>query len=341
MITFKEFWDAAQQGNITIISQLKHNKQLLKTTHLKDSMSKYGMFEELMYIAIINDHVSVVSALITLVIRGFCYFDIDSELRYTDRATPIDIACKFGSINTLNILRIMGARNRARGRKSLIFTAIEFNQLEMVKIFIKLPISRDDLLGVGHCGIPLVSSITMCNMEIYHIILDYYKTNNLITNTVLDNALLEAAKRNNLEILDELIILGANVNRVECNQYRYLLHTSIYVYYWHNDKNIIYGCIKMVNRLIELGAYIYPSILVDAYNTNNLEIFKRLLEINVPTLINIREFLDFIGTGLGRRDNPVYKYLVKNKYIIKDRNIAPDDVFSIMVPAKLKWNNVF
>ena len=171
--------------------------------------------------------------------------------------------------------------------------------------------------------------------------LDYYKTNDLLTNTVLDNALLEAAEQNNLEILDELIILGANINRAECNQYRYLLHKSIYVYYWHNDKNIIYGCIKMVNRLIELGAYIYPSILVDAYNTNNLEIFKRILEINAPTLINIREFLNFVGTGFGRQYNQLFKYLVKYKYIIKGRNIAPNDVFSIMVPAKLKWGNVF
>lgn len=340
MTTFKEFWDAAQQGNIAIISQLKNNKHLLKT-RLKDFMSKRSMFEELMYIAIINDHIDVVSALITLGMRGFCYFNINDDLRCTDRTTPIDIACKFGSINALNILRTMGARNIDRGRKSLIFTAIEFNQLEMVKIFIKLPISQKNLFGVGHGEIPLVSSIKMCNMDIYYIMLDYYKTNDLLTNTVLDNALLEAAEQNNLEILDELIILGANINRAECNQYRYLLHKSIYVYYWHNDKNIIYGCIKMVNRLIELGAYIYPSILVDAYNTNNLEIFKRILDINAPTLINIREFLNFIGTGLGRRNNPVYKYLVKNKYIIKGRDIELDDVFSIMVPAKLKWGNVF
>ena len=339
MTTFEEFWDAAQQGNIAIISQLKNNKHLLKT-RLKDFMSKRGMFEELMYIAIINDHTAVVSALITLGMRGFCYFNINDDLRCTDRTTPIDIACKFGSINALNILRTMGARNIDRGRKSLIFTAIEFNQLEMVNIFIKLPISRNNLFGVGHCEIPLVSSIKMCNMDIYHIMMEYDKTNDLITNTLLDNALIKASETNNLEIFDELITLGADINRVECNKYRFLLHKSI-VYYWHNNKKIIYGCIKMVNRLIELGAYIYPSILVDAYNTNNLEIFKRILEINAPTLINIREFLNFVGTGFGRQYNQLYKYLVKYKYIIKGRNIAPDDVFSIMVPAKLKWGNVF
>jgi len=337
MTTFKEFWDAAQQGNIAIISQLKNNKQLRKI-RLKNFMIK-GVFEELMYIAIINDHVAVVSALITLGMQEFCYFNIHAELRHDDRTTPIDIACQFGSINTFHMLRTMGARNIDRGLKSLIFTAIEFNQLEMVKIFIKLPISRDILLGVCHCEAPLIYSITMRNMDIYYIMLDYYKTNDLLTNTVLDNALLEAAQQNNLEILDELIILGANINRAECNQYRYLLH-NIYVYYWQNYKNII-GCIKMVNRLIELGAYIYPSILVDAYNTNNLEIFKRILEINAPTLINIREFLNFVGTGFGRQYNQLYKYLVKYKYIIKGRDITRDDVFSIMVPAKLKWGNVF